>query len=83
MLSKQSLAILKRRKEAATTKFVFPAECSSKPYLPTLVTRRVREHYEALGVPVNLGTHGLRHTALTQLASMGCNPVAFCRYVPD
>jgi integrase len=72
MLSRQSLAILKRREKSATTDYVFPAERSSKPYPPTLVTRRVRENHESLGVPVNIGTHGLRHTALTQLASMGC-----------
>lgn len=72
MLSRQALALLKRRLKETTGEYVFPAPRSSGHVLPTLISRQIRNNLDALGAPDGFASHGLRHTALTQLASMGC-----------
>ena len=82
LLSKQSVALLERLKEAAETEaaekgesesvYVFPARRSSGHVPGTLVARYLREKRKELGVPDGMGTHGFRHSAMTQLASLGC-----------
>jgi integrase len=71
LLSKASLALLKRRKAESNSDYVFPSERTSKPYSATLVARHLKANRQHLGVPEGFSTHGLRHTALTQVAIMG------------
>ena len=72
MLSKQSLVLLKRRKNVTASSHVFPSDRTSKPYPATLVARHLRTKRDHLEMPDGASTHSLRHTAMTQLASMGC-----------
>lgn len=84
LLSKQALSLLKRRQKASEAEketckpneivkfnFVFPAPRSSGHVAPTLVARHLKYNREELKVPDGFSTHGLRHTALTQIATMG------------
>ena len=71
LLSKQSLAILERREDESDSNYVFPSDRTSKPYPATLVARHLKNNREHLQAPNGFSTHGLRHTALTQVAMMG------------
>ena len=68
LLSKQAKALLKRRK--TTGEYVFPATRSTGHIPPTLISRHIRNNLDALGAPKGFASHGLRHTALTQMAAM-------------
>jgi integrase len=74
MLSRQSVALLEARRGWETlSEFVFPAPRNRKRQIKrdtmmgTFTAAR-----EVLGVPAGATTHSLRHTCITQLASMGC-----------
>lgn len=74
LLSQQAKALLKRRQKESSSDYVFPAARSEgrQPVPGTLVNRALAENREFLKVSSQFTTHGLRHTAITQLASMGC-----------
>ncbi len=72
MLSRQALALLKSRYVNRTGPFVFPGARTRKPVAATYLARVLAGNRDHLRLPVGFSTHGLRHTALTQLASMGC-----------
>lgn len=66
---KLSLGTIKAESDSI---YVFPSARTSRPYPATLVARHLKNNREFLKVPENFSTHGLRHTSMTQLASMGC-----------
>jgi integrase len=70
LLSMQSVTLLKRRKAESDSKYVFPSNRTSKPYPATLVARHLKNNRDQLKAPEGFSTHGLRHTALTQIAIM-------------
>jgi integrase len=74
MLSKQSQDLLLGLKPAKpTTPHVFPGfRNPGRPIRKDSTLEALRRHREALGLPEGAASHALRHTALTQLASMGC-----------
>ena len=72
MLSRQSIALLERIKADSDTDYVFPKKRSAGHVPGSLVARYMRDKREELGVPDGASTHSLRHSAMTQLASMGC-----------
>ncbi len=73
MLSSQALELLKARKTlSGKSKYVFPWNTSSGHLRPDSIASWLSDNRNYLGVPNKFTTHGLRHTALTQLASMGC-----------
>ena len=71
LLPRQSVSLLKRRKDESDSSYVFPSERTSKPYPATLVARHLKNNREYLNAPEGFSTHGLRHTAVTQIAIMG------------
>jgi integrase len=71
LLSRQSQELLERRKAESISAYVFPSERTSRPYPATLAARHLKLNRDHLKVPDGFSTHGLRHTALTQIAAMG------------
>ena len=70
MLSKQSIQLLQARQDNGSD-FVFPYK-PDRPYRLDITVKWLVFNREHLGMPERAATHALRHTALTQLASMGC-----------
>jgi integrase len=71
LLSDQAITLLKRRKKESISEYVFPAPRSSGYVAPTLIARHLKSSRAKLKVPDGFSTHGLRHTALTQIAKLG------------
>lgn len=74
MLSKQSLHLLKAREGyKALSPYVFPSlRDMRRPVRSDYVMEVLARSRAKLGIPNSFTSHGFRHTALTQLASMGC-----------
>jgi len=74
MLSRQSVALLEsRRVWQSVSGFVFPAPRNPKRQIKRdTMMGTFSATREVLGVPAAATTHSLRHTCITQLASMGC-----------
>jgi len=73
MLSEQAAELLKARQSlSGNSPFGFPWRTSSGHLSPDSMASWVADNRKALGVPAKFTAHGLRHTALTQLAALGC-----------
>ena len=76
MLSRQSLALLEARKPAdleAASPYVFPGiRDPRKPIRKDATLEAMRRNRAALGLPDGAASHSLRHSSITQLATMGC-----------
>ena len=74
MLSKQSQDLLQKRKEdQPNSPYVFASLRDKKrPVRSDYVMEALARSRKKLGIPDKTTSHSLRHTALTQLATMGC-----------
>ena len=78
-LSERAAVMLRARKKAATSRWVFPGDVGDAPILGTSLDHQHALVRTALKLPKEFVLHGLRHTMLSRLGEAGADPYSIMK----